>query len=301
MIDLAAGAKITGSGFPLYKGAGSRLQRALIDFFLDLHTTEHGMTEVWPPVVVNEESARGTGQIPDKEDQMYVVTRDELYLVPTAEVPVTNIHRDEIIEAEDLPIRYVAYSPCFRREAGAAGAKTRGILRVHQFDKVEMVAFETPEESDDALEWMTRPRGDLPAAPRLAVPRQADGHRGHGLHAGQEVRPRGLGARRRGLAGGQLGLQLPRLPGAAHEPSAAGRRRAPSRDPAHAQRLRAGPGARRSRPSSRSTSSPTARSSCRRRCVTAWETASPPDARSSGGATPVNRQICAWRWAWQRA
>ena len=154
MIDLAAGAKITGSGWPLYKGAGSRLQRTLVDFFLDLHTSEHGMTEVWPPVMVNEDSARGTGQIPDKEDQMYVVTRDDLYLVPTAEVPVTNIHRDEIIEADDLPIRYVAYSPCFRREAGAAGAKTRGILRVHQFDKVEMVAFEKPADSDATLEWM---------------------------------------------------------------------------------------------------------------------------------------------------
>jgi seryl-tRNA synthetase len=156
MFDLAAGAKITGSGWPLYKGAGSKLQRTLIDFFLDLHTTEHGMTEVWPPIVVNEESARGTGQIPDKEDMMYVVTRDDLYLAPTAEVPVTNIHRDEIIEAEDLPIRYAGYSPCFRREAGAAGAKTRGILRVHQFDKVEMVAFVRPEDSDDTLEWMTR-------------------------------------------------------------------------------------------------------------------------------------------------
>ncbi|MEX1336185.1 MAG: serine--tRNA ligase, partial [Candidatus Limnocylindrales bacterium] len=161
MIDLPAGAKITGSGWPLYKGAGSKLQRTLIDYFLDLHTTENGMTEVWPPVVVNEESARGTGQIPDKEDQMYVVTRDELYLAPTAEVPVTNIHRDEIIEAEDLPIRYAAYSPCFRREAGAAGAKTRGILRVHQFDKVEMVAFVRPEESNDALEWMTSRAEDI--------------------------------------------------------------------------------------------------------------------------------------------
>ena len=155
MLDLAAGAKITGSGWPLYKGAGSKLQRTLIDFFLDLHTTEHGMTEVWPPVLVNEASALGTGQIPDKEDQMYVATRDEPYLVPTAEVPVTNIHRDEIIEAEDLPIHYAAYSPCLRREAGAAGAKTRGILRVHQFDKVEMVAFVKPEDSDGTLEWMT--------------------------------------------------------------------------------------------------------------------------------------------------
>ncbi len=168
MIDLPAGAKISGSGWPLYKGAGSKLQRTLIDFFLDLHTTENGMTEIWPPVVVNEESARGTGQIPDKEDQMYVVTRDELYLVPTAEVPVTNIHRDEIIEAEDLPIRYVAYSPCFRREAGAAGAKTRGILRVHQFDKVEMVAFVRPEDSNDTLEWMTQ-RAEI-CLQRLGLP-----------------------------------------------------------------------------------------------------------------------------------
>jgi seryl-tRNA synthetase len=155
MIDLAAGAKVTGSGFPIYRGAGAALQRALINFFLDLHTREGGFTEIWPPAVVNEASARGTGQIPDKEDQMYVVTRDNLYLVPTAEVPVTNIHRDEIIEADRLPIHYVAYSPSFRREAGAAGAKTRGILRVHQFDKVEMVCFERPGDSVPRLEWLT--------------------------------------------------------------------------------------------------------------------------------------------------
>jgi len=156
MFDLAAGAKVAGSGFPIYIGAGSRLQRALINLFLDLHTTEHGFTEVWPPAVINEASARGTGQIPDKEDQMYVVTRDDLYLVPTAEVPVTNMHRGEIIEAGRLPIRYVAYSPCFRREAGAAGAKTRGILRVHQFDKVEMVCFERPADSENTLQWLTQ-------------------------------------------------------------------------------------------------------------------------------------------------
>ncbi|MHB8961012.1 MAG: serine--tRNA ligase, partial [Candidatus Limnocylindrales bacterium] len=155
IIDNPRGAKIAGSGFPVYKGAGSRLQRSLISWFLDVHTAEHGFTEVWPPAVVNAASARGTGQIPDKEDQMYVVTRDELYLVPTAEVPVTNLHRDEILEASDLPIRYAAYSPCFRREAGAAGKDTRGILRVHQFDKVEMVLFEKPDDSAAALEWMT--------------------------------------------------------------------------------------------------------------------------------------------------
>ena len=154
MFDLARGAKITGSGFPVYMGQGSRLQRALIDFMLDVHTAEHGMIEVWPPALVNAASARGTGQIPDKEDLMYVATRDELYLVPTAEVPVTNLHRDEIFEVDQLPLRYAAYSPCFRREAGAAGKDTRGILRVHQFDKVEMVFFEKPEDSAEALEWL---------------------------------------------------------------------------------------------------------------------------------------------------
>ena len=155
IIDNPRGAKIAGSGFPVYKGQGSRLQRSLISWFLDVHTTEHGFTEVWPPAVVNGDSARGTGQIPDKEDQMYVVTRDDLYLVPTAEVPVTNLLRDEILDAGQLPVRYAAYSPCFRREAGAAGKDTRGILRVHQFDKVEMVMFEKPEDSPAALEWMT--------------------------------------------------------------------------------------------------------------------------------------------------
>jgi len=155
IIDNPRGAKVAGSGFPVYKGAGSALQRALISWFLDVHTRENGMTEIWPPAVVNMASATGTGQIPDKEDQMYVVTRDELYLVPTAEVPVTNLHRDEILDASDLPIRYAAYSPCFRREAGAAGKDTRGILRVHQFDKVELVFFEKPADSSDALEWLT--------------------------------------------------------------------------------------------------------------------------------------------------
>ena len=161
IIDLPRGAKVAGSGFPVYKGAGAAFQRALITWFLDVHTRENGFTEIWPPIVVNSASARGTGQIPDKEDQMYVVTRDDLYLVPTAEVPVTNLHRDEILEPATLPIHYVAYTPCFRREAGAAGKDTRGILRVHQFDKVEMVLFEVPEASAAALEWMTGRAEDL--------------------------------------------------------------------------------------------------------------------------------------------
>jgi seryl-tRNA synthetase len=161
IIDNPRGAKVAGSGFPVYKGLGSRLQRSLITWFLDVHTAENGFTEVWPPAVVNQASARGTGQIPDKEDQMYVVTRDDLYLIPTSEVPVTNLHRDEILDATDLPIRYAAYSPCFRREAGAAGKDTRGIVRVHQFDKVEMVLFEKPDDSGAALEWMTERAEDL--------------------------------------------------------------------------------------------------------------------------------------------
>jgi seryl-tRNA synthetase len=161
IFDLERGAKIAGSGFPVYRGLGSTLQRALISWFLDVHSRENGFVEIWPPAVVNAASARGTGQIPDKEDQMYVVTRDELYLVPTAEVPVTNLHRDEILDAAEMPVRYAAYTPCFRREAGAAGKDTRGILRVHQFDKVEMVLFERPEASAEALEWMTGRAEDL--------------------------------------------------------------------------------------------------------------------------------------------
>jgi len=155
LFDLERGAKIGGSGFVLYTGHGARLQRALIGLFLDMAASA-GYTEVWPPLLVTAESARGTGQLPDKEGQMYAVERDGLYLAPTAEVPVTNIHRDEILPAGSLPVRYVAYTPCFRREAGAAGKDTRGLLRVHQFDKVELVKFVTPESSDAELESLTR-------------------------------------------------------------------------------------------------------------------------------------------------
>lgn len=155
LFDLERGAKIGGSGFVLYTGPGARLQRALIGLFLDMAASA-GYTEVWPPLLVTAESARGTGQLPDKEGQMYALERDGLYLVPTAEVPVTNIHRDEILPPGSLPVRYVAYTPCFRREAGAAGKDTRGLLRVHQFDKVELVKFVNPESSDAELESLTR-------------------------------------------------------------------------------------------------------------------------------------------------
>jgi seryl-tRNA synthetase len=155
LFDLERGAKIAGSGFILYTGPGARLQRALIGLELEL-AERHGYREVWAPLLVNAASARGTGQLPDKEAQMYVVERDELYLIPTAEVPVTNMYRDEILPAEALPIRHAAYTPCFRREAGAAGKDTRGLLRVHQFDKVEMVKFVHPDTSFDELETLTR-------------------------------------------------------------------------------------------------------------------------------------------------
>jgi seryl-tRNA synthetase len=146
LLDLPAGAKLTGSGFPLFTGAGARLVRALTNFMLDLHTREHGYLEVAPPLLVNADSARGTGQLPDLESNMYV-TADGLYLVPTAEVPVTNIHRDDMLAADRLPIAYTAYTPCFRREAGAHGKDTRGLIRVHQFDKVELVRFCRPDDS----------------------------------------------------------------------------------------------------------------------------------------------------------
>ncbi|HEX2142040.1 MAG TPA: serine--tRNA ligase [Candidatus Limnocylindria bacterium] len=154
LFDLERGAKISGSGFIVYTGAGARLQRALIGLMLEL-ATEAGYTEIWSPLLVNAASARGTGQLPDKEGQMYAVERDDLYLIPTAEVPVTNLYRDEILSAERLPIRHASYTPCFRREAGAAGKDTRGLLRVHQFDKVEMVKFVHPSTSYEELESLT--------------------------------------------------------------------------------------------------------------------------------------------------
>jgi len=151
MADFDRGSKVTGAGFPFYLGAGARLQRALINFFLD-EAIEAGYVEIQAPLVVNEDSARGTGQLPDKEDLMYEAKRDGLYLIPTAEVPVTNLHRDEIFEASDLPIRYCGYTPCFRREAGSYGKDVRGLNRLHQFDKVELVHFVAPEDSYQALE-----------------------------------------------------------------------------------------------------------------------------------------------------
>lgn len=152
IMDLPRAAKITGSNFVLFKGDGAKLQRALIDFMIDLHTKKHGYKEIWPPALVNRQSMTSTGQLPKLEEDMYRLKDDDLFLIPTAEVPVTNIHRDEILEEDKLPIYYTAYTPCFRREAGSYGRDTKGLMRVHQFDKVEMVKFVKPEASFEELE-----------------------------------------------------------------------------------------------------------------------------------------------------
>ncbi|MBD0259003.1 MAG: serine--tRNA ligase, partial [Cytophagales bacterium] len=155
IIDFELGTKIAGAGFPVYKGKGARLQRAMINFFLD-QALRAGYVEIQPPIVVNEASGYGTGQLPDKEGQMYFVPEEKLYLIPTAEVPITNLYRDVILEARDLPVKNVGYTPCFRREAGSWGAHVRGLNRLHQFDKVEIVRVERPERSYEALEEMSR-------------------------------------------------------------------------------------------------------------------------------------------------
>lgn len=156
MLDLKRGAKISGSGFPLYIGWGARLERALINFMLDLHVSEHGYTEVFPPYLVNSDSATGTGQLPKMAEDMYYLKEDDLWLIPTAEVPVTNMHRDEVLSPSEFPVKYVAFSGCYRREAGSYGKDTRGLQRLHQFNKVEMVQFVHPESSYEAWEGLIK-------------------------------------------------------------------------------------------------------------------------------------------------
>lgn len=152
LFDFERGAKITGSAFPLYIGMGARLERALINFMLDVHTKEHGYKEVFPPFLVNSKSMRGTGQLPKLEEDMYKIEGEGYYLIPTAEVPITNMYADEVLDEETLPIYYTGYTACFRREAGSYGKDTRGLIRVHQFDKVELVKFTLPENSMDEFE-----------------------------------------------------------------------------------------------------------------------------------------------------
>jgi seryl-tRNA synthetase len=161
ILDFERGAKISGSGFPLYLGKGATLERALINFMLDYHLHKHGYSEVFPPFLVNRDSMKGTGQLPKFEDDMYFIEKDNLFPIPTAEVPITNIHRDEILNEVDLPIKYVGYSACFRREAGSYGKESKGFLRVHQFNKVEMVKFVKPESSYDELEKLVNDAEDI--------------------------------------------------------------------------------------------------------------------------------------------
>jgi seryl-tRNA synthetase len=156
MIDVERASKVSGSGFVFYRRLGARLVRALMNFFMDVHRDEHGYEEVWPPLLVNRATMTGTGQLPKFEDDAYATRTDELFLIPTAEVPVTNLYRDEILEPDMVPMAFVAYSKCFRREAGSAGKDTRGILRTHEFDKVELVRYATPDSSESELEVLTR-------------------------------------------------------------------------------------------------------------------------------------------------
>ncbi len=156
ILDMARGAKISGSGFAVFCGMGAKLQRALLNFMLDRHTDQHGYKECWPPALVNRATMTGTGQLPKFEEDMYKLKDDELYLIPTAEVPVTNLHRDETLKEDDLPLKYTAYTPCFRREAGSYGKDTKGLVRVHQFDKVELVKFSKPENSYEEHEKMLK-------------------------------------------------------------------------------------------------------------------------------------------------
>jgi seryl-tRNA synthetase len=161
ILDFERGTKISGSGFPLYMDKGATLERALINFMLDFHLQNHGYKEVFPPFLVNRESMKGTGQIPKMEEDMYFVEKDDLFPIPTAEVPITNIYRNEILNESDLPIKYVGYSACFRREAGSYGKESKGFLRVHQFNKVEMVKFVKPETSYDELEKLVCDAEDI--------------------------------------------------------------------------------------------------------------------------------------------
>ena len=155
ILDFERGHKISGARFTVYKGLGSRLERSVINFYLDLHTSEHGYTEFFPPFIVNSDSMQGTGQLPKFAEDMFKLQGMDMYLIPTAEVPITNLHRDEILNGEELPLRYCAYSACFRAEAGSAGKDTRGLIRQHQFNKVELVKFTRPEQSWDELESLT--------------------------------------------------------------------------------------------------------------------------------------------------
>ena len=187
ILDFTRAAKIAGARFALYKDAGARLERALINFMLDLHTQKHGYREVLPPFLVNRDAMTGTGQLPKFEEDLFRISEPDFFLIPTAEVPVTNIHREEMLEREQLPIRYVAYTPCFRREAGSYGQDVRGLIRQHQFNKVELVKFTEPEHSYEELEKLVTDAEDGLAAAPVALSRGRALHRRFGLCCGEDI------------------------------------------------------------------------------------------------------------------
>jgi seryl-tRNA synthetase len=244
LLDFPTAVKITTSRFVLMRGQLARMHRALAQFMLDVHTREHGYEEVYVPYLVNADSMRGTGQLPKFEEDLFKLSNG-MYLIPTAEVPVTNIVRDEIIPADNLPIKLVAHTPCFRSEAGSYGKDTRGMIRQHQFDKVEMVQFVKPEDSYAALEELTGHAEDILQAAGPALPRRGPVHRRPGLLRGQDLRPGGLAAGPEHLPGDLLLLQLRGLPGPAHAGPLPNRQRRQAgqagTDP-HPQRFRPGGG-----------------------------------------------------------
>ena len=194
ILDFKRAAKITGSRFTLYKSHGALLERALINFMLDLHVLEHGYTEVLPPFMVNRESMTGTGQLPKFEEELFKLADPDYFLIPTAEVPVTNIFRDEILKEDDLPIKYAAYTPCFRKEAGAHGKDTRGLTRQHQFNKVELVKFSQPEDSYAQLGGTPARRRGRAQEAEHPLPRLSPVHRRPRILLGKDLRHRGLAA-----------------------------------------------------------------------------------------------------------
>ncbi len=198
-LDFAAATKIAGARFSLMKGALARLHRALAQLMLDVHTREHGYTEIYAPYIVNAESMYGTGQLPKFEQDLFAVPRgdEKWYLIPTAEVPVTNIVRDDIVPLEELPLKFVCHTPCFRSEAGSYGKDTRGMIRQHQFDKVELVQIAHPAQLVRAAGRADRPRRGDPAEARAPLPRGHPVHRRHGRGERQDLRHRGLAARAR--------------------------------------------------------------------------------------------------------
>ena len=232
ILDLPRGAKLAGSGFPVLMGAGARLARGLINFMLDLHTREHGYIEVEPPFLVRRDVITGTGQLPKFEDDLYRTMPDDLFLVPTAEVPVTNLHRDEILDGTTLPKGYAAYTPCFRREAGAAGKDTRGLLRVHQFDKVELVRFCLAADSPAEHEKLT-----LHAETGAAVSRRRIAGERLQLRGRQDLRSRGVGSGRRPVARSLELQHLHRLSGPPGQHSLPPAARREARIRAHIERV----------------------------------------------------------------